>query len=179
MGQKGTSNLITMVGIGIVVMMAGYFVLRQGTTSSLVQISRTDLPKDTTILPQNNTVLTPDESKKTDTPLSGLILQSLSPTSGPIGTKVTIVGAGIYGNEAINTVTFSSKLAIFNPTIVKVETGKIIVEIPPTMPDGCYPQTEGGGCDPSGATKTAPGIYSVSVRTSGVDSSNALTFTVK
>ncbi len=123
------------------------------------------------------THITPDNQKQ---PQPGqLTLQSISPTGGPAGTRVTIVGTGIYGNEAVNTVTFTSKLAQFYPPILKVEVGKITFTIPATMPDGCYPQTQTGTCDPSGSIKTAPGVYSVTVRTQGMDSSNALTFTVK
>ena len=121
------------------------------------------------------TPLAPSESS------DNVAIVSLSPTSGPIGTRVTVTGSGL--SSTANTVTF---------TVVAVD-GETPNE-PSVIPD--LPSANGttfsfevmalwrpacsyapqGPC-PFARIATAPGVYRVSV-TNSVGTSNALLFNV-
>ena len=95
----------------------------------------------------------------------------ITPTSGSIGTQITIYGTGFSGD---NTVHFGSG----GIAHVTSASGNYIYFTVPSSLTPCTVQTNGNTGCPQYAQQVTPGQYSVYVTTNGLNS-NSLTFTVQ
>lgn len=57
-------------------------------------------------------------------------ITELSPSSGPIGTEVSIIGSGFSGTASENTVSFTSGSATVNAAIKSASESKLVVDVP-------------------------------------------------
>jgi len=121
------------------------------------------------------TPLAPSESS------DNVAIVSLSPTSGPIGTRVTVTGSGL--SSTANTVTFTA-VAVDGetpnepsviPDLPSANGTTFSFEVMALWRPACSYAPQ-GPC-PFARIATAPGVYRVSV-TNSVGTSNALLFNV-
>ena len=111
------------------------------------------------------------------------VVYKVTPTSGPVGTSVTIDGRGFssdnvvhFGNGAIAHVGISRTIAIActnDPSCV----GGIHQYLTFTIPDAVGPYCAAGMMCPMWMQKVTPGVYQISVESNGA-TSNSVPFTV-
>lgn len=95
---------------------------------------------------------------------------SLDPSSGPVGTEVTIYGIGF---AATNTVTFDGLVGMKQPKEASSKDGTLVF----TVPDNVGPNCGSNQMCAQFLKVVTPGVYGVSVLANGT-SSNSLPFTV-
>ncbi len=142
-----------------------WFSLRPLPTTISVPVS-TSTPTTDTIASQ-----TPSQS----TPLSAagsVVLDSVSPTSGSVGSVVTLRGAGFTGD---NTILLSGNVGVRNVHLTSFTNGhqNLVFTIPSSISPNCKP----GEMCPMYVRLVLPGIYSVAVENSN-GTSNALSFKI-
>src|SRR3989344_7752242 len=126
MNPKGFINIVVVIGVVILVGMAGYFVISQ--KASLPGPILPPTPKSThELFP--TTKGTPKINSKTELPL----LQGLSPSSGNIGTSVTIVGSGFVDSQ--NVVRFGTDYSGY----LNSADGATLTFVVPAEQDECHP----------------------------------------
>lgn len=194
--QKGFASIVLIVFVVVLVGALGYITLVKKT--ALVEQPQTNNSQDTqttTPPPTNNTVsknppVTPSQSLPTtcvdevhapggkDLPP---VITSISPTSGPAGTKVEIHGCNLAGFEGDQMAIFErsdgKKLTFYGSGYnEKVMT----VTIADNCPTGSEMGRYSGITSPCETIQALPGVYKVYVITWGDDfKSNMATFTVK
>ena len=122
--------------------------------------------------------LEPSDTTNNDSE-NAVAIVSLSPASGPVGTRIIIRGTGL--SSTANTVTFTA-LAIIGetpnePTVIPnlpSSEGTVMFDVPQTWRPACASSPQ--PC-PFARIPTAPGMYRVTV-TTAAGTSNALTFAV-
>ncbi|HVM73557.1 MAG TPA: IPT/TIG domain-containing protein [Candidatus Paceibacterota bacterium] len=102
----------------------------------------------------------------TTPPTSGLYIKSLSPSSGTVGTTVTIYGSGFSSDNTIN---FGSGALVH---VASNDGATLSFTVPQSLNPLCYYS----GCMIA-SRQTTPGTYSISVTTGG-NTSNTVSFTV-
>ncbi len=104
---------------------------------------------------------------------AGVVINSISPGSGPVGTSITITGTGF---NASNKVLFDNSVAAANVPLSAASSNGVL-GLTFTLPSGMGPDCKANEACPMYELLVSPGTYTVTVEnTAGV--SNAISFVV-
>lgn len=144
-----------------------------------VWFSLRPLPLQTTSVPvatsTSTTSTTTSQTPSQPTPPSAtdsVVLDSISPASGSVGSVVTLRGSGFTGD---NIILFSGNVGARNVRLTSVTNGH--QDLAFTIPSSISPDCKPGRMCAMYVRLVLPGVYSVAVENSN-GTSNALSFTV-
>ena len=129
-------------------------------------VQNSNLPSAT---PSPAATLSPTQTP-TPVPSSSIHINSLIPTSGPVGTRVTVTGSGFTPTGDM--VNFSSG------TLTNISSSANNTTVTFSVPESVGPSCPPGKACPMFMLVVTPGTYSVSVTNGNGATSNTLPFTV-
>ena len=202
MNQKGVANIVLIILVVILAGALGYVTLvKKPAPNEQPQINNSQNTQPTTPPPTNNTVSqNPPAIQPPITPPSPLpttcvdqqeaipVITSISPASGPVGTKVEIRGCNFTGFEGDLDAVFvrsdGKEIPLYGGTWYPgygggAGRGKIMtVTVQSYCPSGSETGRYSGITSPCQTIQATPGVYKVYVTAWG-KKSNLATFTVK
>lgn len=171
--NKGSVSLVVLGLAFVAVLIGGYFMVGKNLNPTIQNISPTlTLPTAETVAPNNNNSQTEDDKNP--------VIYSVTPTSGPVGTKITIKGKNLNGFEGdlnariateFNTADYSSGI-MYGERTGSTDTIVTVIKSPLCKKDNSY---SGLPCEEY--FYVTPGVYNISVKPWGKES-NSVSFTV-